>query len=140
MSYGPFSTEAEARQLPEVQGVYRKFGADPGQGRMAPHVMNMLTAACAAADVELGAFDKRVLQWLSGWEPETAAVVAALVIRSHAAGVARGPSAALADQMAALADWIEQRLDDENYDRLAVAESGVSQLRELAAFVRGGAS
>ena len=31
----------------------------------------MLVDACVMAGVELGAFDRRVLAWLSGWEPET---------------------------------------------------------------------
>ena len=46
--------------------------------------------------------------------------------------------AALADQIKAIADWMEQRLDDEEYDRQALAESGVTQLRELAALARNG--
>ena len=33
------------------------------------------SAACDAAGVELGAFDRRILSWLSGFEPETAAVI-----------------------------------------------------------------
>ena len=45
------------------------------------------------------------------------------------------PAAApdIAGRLTALADWMEQRLDDADYDRQAVAESGVTQLRELAA-------
>ena len=49
----------------------------------------MLVDACVMAGVELGAFDRRVLSWLSGWEPETAPVIAGLVSRAHAAGRAR---------------------------------------------------
>ena len=41
------------------------------------------------AGVELGAFDRRVLAWLSGWEPETAVVIAGLITRAHAAGRTR---------------------------------------------------
>ena len=51
----------------------------------------------------------------------------------------RDARAALADQIEALARWIDERLGFGfgGYDYEAVAESGVVQLRELAAIVRG---
>ena len=36
--------------------------------------------------VSLGAFDRTILAWLSGFEPETAAVIAGLITRAHQAG------------------------------------------------------
>ena len=66
---GPFETEQQARDIPAVQAVYEAFRADPGVGKMTPHNLAMLEQACAAAGVDLGAFDRRVLVWLSGWEP-----------------------------------------------------------------------
>ena len=39
----------------------------------------------------------------------------------------------LAAQIKTIADWMGERLADADYDRRAVAESGVTQLRELAA-------
>ena len=86
---GPFETEREARELPAVQAVYEAFRADPGVGRMAPHNHRMLDEACAAARIGLGAFDRRVLAWLSGYEPETCAVVAGLITRAYEAGRSR---------------------------------------------------
>ena len=80
---GPFESEREARELPAVQAIYRAFRADPGVGRMAPHNHKMLIGACVAASVELGAYDRRILLWLSGWEPETCAVIAGLITRAH---------------------------------------------------------
>ena len=100
---GPFETEQQARETPEVQAVYAAFDAAPGVGRMAPHTMNMLTAACAAADVQLGAYDRLVLQWLATWEPQTAAVITGLIIRAHAGAVTLTP-AQLATVLDALAD------------------------------------
>ena len=35
-------------------------------------------------------FDRRVLAWLSGWEPQVCAVVTGLITRAHAAGRAAG--------------------------------------------------
>lgn len=36
--------------------------------------------------IELGADDRRILQWLSGWEPSTVATIASLIVRARAAG------------------------------------------------------
>ncbi len=62
----PVPDGAEARGNPAVQEIHRAFRADPGMGRMAPHTSAMLVDACVMAGVELGAFDRRVLAWLSG--------------------------------------------------------------------------
>ena len=91
---GPFETEQQARQLPAVQAVYAAFRADPGVGRMvltildpcSPQTHEMLLSACAAAGVELGAYDRHILAWLAGWEPQTVAVIAGLISRAHEAG------------------------------------------------------
>jgi len=45
----------------------------------------MLIRACAAARVQLGDWDRRVLAWLAGWEPATCAVIAGLICRAAAA-------------------------------------------------------
>ena len=134
---GPFETEQQVRELPAVQAIYRAFRADPGPGRMAPHTHQMLIGACVAASVELGAFDRRILLWMSGWEPETCAVIAGLISRAHDAGVARAGASPHADKLAALADSIEQRLDNENADRQAIAEDVAAQLRQLSAGMGG---
>ena len=56
---------------------------------MAPLINALLVDACTMSGVELGAFDRRVLSWLSGYEGETAVVIAGLITRAHAAGRAR---------------------------------------------------
>lgn len=84
---GPFETEVETRELPAVQAVYAAFDRDPGAGRMEPHIHQMLADACSAAGVQLGAYDRRILAWLAGWEPQTCAVVAGLISRANLAGV-----------------------------------------------------
>jgi hypothetical protein len=89
---GPFETEREARELPAVQVVYEAFDADPGAGKMAPHTRRMLDETCAAAGVDLGAYDRRILAWLSGWEPSTVAVVCGLISRAYESGRARSGS------------------------------------------------
>lgn len=41
-----------------------------------------LLEACAAAGVHLGAYDRRVLAWLAGWEPQTVAAIAGIILRA----------------------------------------------------------
>lgn len=86
---GPFETEQQARETPEVRAVWAVFDAEPGTGKMAPHNYLMLVSACEAAGVDLGgpsSYDRQILAWLAGWEPQTCAVVAGLISRGHAAG------------------------------------------------------
>ena len=54
----------------------------------------MLTQACAAARVQLGDWDRRILAWLAGWEPSTCAVVAGLIWRAAGAAPSSSPPAA----------------------------------------------
>lgn len=86
---GPYETEGEAASDPEVRVVYAAFDADPGAGKMAPHSLAMLTRALDAAGVELGAYDRRIAEWLAGWEPATVAVICGWVSRARAQGGAR---------------------------------------------------
>jgi len=88
---GPFGTERQALDTPAVRGVYTAFEAVPGNGRMQPGNLAMLRAACEGADVELGAYDVRILALLAGWEPQVCAVVAGLITRARSGGKAVRP-------------------------------------------------
>jgi len=127
-NHGPFDDEQQARETPAVQAVYAAFDAGPGVGKMRPHNLAMLEEACTAAGVEVSAYDHKILLWLSGWEPETCAVVAGLIRRAHQAAAA----SPYAGQRTALADHIERRLEDEYADRQGLCELAVLQLRKLA--------
>jgi hypothetical protein len=83
---GPFDTERQVRELPDVRAAYEALDADPSVGGMARHNERMLRESCAAAGVALRAFDARIVSWLAGWEPETCAVIAGLISRAYAAG------------------------------------------------------
>lgn len=50
--------------------------------------LRLLTDACSTAGVEVGEFDRRVLEWLTGWEPTTVQVVADLIQRAYRSGTA----------------------------------------------------
>jgi hypothetical protein len=88
---GPFETERQALGTPAVRAVFTAFEDAPGQGRMQPPNLAMLRAACEGADVELGAYDLRILAWLAGWEPQICAVVAGLITRASSHGEAVRP-------------------------------------------------
>jgi hypothetical protein len=118
---GPLETEAQARELPAVRVVYAAFDADPGVGKMAPHNFLMLVNACEAAGVDLGgpsSYDRQILAWLAGWEPQTCAVVAGIITR--AASPATGQLAAIRAILARF-DWEQddRQLALEEIDRIA---------------------
>ncbi len=75
---GPFGTEQEARQA-----AHEVVAPEPGWSilRSAGN-RELLTRALAAAGVDLGAYDERILSWLAGWEDATCAVIAGWVTRA----------------------------------------------------------
>ena len=80
---GPYQTERQAARVAAAM----RAAAD---GTTAARNQRMLLQACAAAAVQLGDWDRRVLAWLAGWEPATCAVIAGLIWR--AAGAAPAPA------------------------------------------------
>ncbi|MUN38999.1 hypothetical protein [Actinomadura litoris] len=82
---GPFETVCQAAAT--VREVYAQ-GID-WPGTFGQSNRDQLLAACEAGGVELGAWDRRIIEWLAGWEPEVVAVVVGLIARAHAAGCAR---------------------------------------------------
>jgi hypothetical protein len=82
---GPFETESEARDaaLAEVQPRPGWSILSSGQN------FELLTDACDRAGVVLGAYDRRILGWLAGFEDSTCAVVAGLIDRAAEAGATR---------------------------------------------------
>jgi hypothetical protein len=73
---GPFDTEREAAAA--VQHITSN-PTEAWRDGMHRH----LEQACAAAGVELGAYDHAILLWLAGWEPATVAVIAGLIARAR---------------------------------------------------------
>lgn len=88
--WGPFSTERDARNAPGVQDVYDAFDADPGPGKMAPHIRRFILDPALAGRVETGAFENGVADWLCQWEPHTAEVIARWVRVAFENGRASG--------------------------------------------------
>ncbi len=73
---GPFGTERQA-----AAAVAHITSSPPASWE--PGLHQHLENACAAAGVNLGAYDHQVMLWLAGWEPSTVAVVAGLIARAH---------------------------------------------------------
>ena len=80
----PYEAERQARA--DVAGVCAQREHSNQRGVMREANPSYLREACDRTSVTL-AFDTRILAWLAGWEAETCAVVAGLVIRAHAAGL-----------------------------------------------------
>jgi hypothetical protein len=74
---GPFETEREARAA-----ALAVIPPEPGWSILR-RSQNLLLPerACEAAGVELGAYDRRILCWLAGFEDSACSVVAGLVAR-----------------------------------------------------------
>jgi hypothetical protein len=86
--HGPYETEDEARTDPAVRAVYDAMRATTRRGVMTDHSEALITGACEAAGVELGAYDARIVRWLAGFEPQACAVIAGLITRAAKGGAA----------------------------------------------------
>ena len=115
---GPFETERQAWETPEVQAAWTAVRAALGPGQMEPHNRELIEDACRAAGVGLGAYDARIVAWLAGWEPQMCAVIAGLVRRAAAL-----PVAAVAVLDAAQLDTVLEALADATNYRAVRAET-----------------
>lgn len=86
---GPYETERDAAAEPlarEIRALHkagRVRSGDPDRivsGTQLTH----LEAACTAAGVDLGAYDRRILGWLASWDETTAQVIIGLISRASA--------------------------------------------------------
>jgi hypothetical protein len=102
---GPFETEREAR------AAALEAGGPPCPGWVilsAEQNRRMLTRACEAAGVTLGAYDARILAWFAGFEDAACAVIAGLISR---ASVPLAPGQ-LSTVLAALHEAAEAKRDN----------------------------
>lgn len=71
MTAGPFDTEREV-----LDAIGRRPLPRSDENELA------LLDACARAGVQLGEYDRRIIAWLAGWEAQTCAVVAGIILRA----------------------------------------------------------
>lgn len=86
--HGPFESEWEARDTRAVREANAAWDADPVPGKHVPHHLKIMTDACRAAGVELGAYDLRTLTWLGNYEAPHCAAIAGMIYRAYEAGLA----------------------------------------------------
>jgi len=81
---GPFESAEQARATPAVRAAYAASAAAVHKrGTLAKASAAMIAAACQAAGVELGSYDRHILlDWLAGWEPEVCAAIAGVIERA----------------------------------------------------------
>jgi serine/threonine-protein kinase RsbW len=82
----PLDTEQQARDLLYVRVIYAADQASPGNGVISVRGYELLTQACAETGAELGEFDRAVVSWLSGLEPEAVTAIAGIILRAGAPG------------------------------------------------------
>jgi hypothetical protein len=80
---GPYEDEDQVLADPAVQAIYARMRGSRDY-RMQDGSAALMLAACEAAGVQLGAYDARILRWLAGFEPQSAAVVAGIITRAAA--------------------------------------------------------
>lgn len=78
----PVETAQQASDLPAVRAIYEAMHASSRRGTGDELNLRLLTGACTAVGVTPGAYDRRILEWLAEWEPETYAVIAGLITRA----------------------------------------------------------
>jgi hypothetical protein len=57
---------------------------DVGTTSLRDGAADLLLSACEKAGLTLGAYDRRILVWLAGFEPQAAAAVAGVIVRAAA--------------------------------------------------------
>ena len=81
---GPFESEREARAA-----AHAVIQPEDGWSILSGTQNRLLLArACETAGVELGAYDRRILIWLAGYEDAICEVIADLILRARATGKA----------------------------------------------------
>jgi len=87
--YGPFNSEREALATRAAAVIRAAFDAAPGYGASVPESLKVMTDACDAAGVDLGAYDLGFLRGVAWRESADAVSLAGMVTRAYQAGLAR---------------------------------------------------
>jgi hypothetical protein len=74
---GPYETEREAL----AASLWEQQGRKQDQ-----RTMNLADLAAECSGIRLGAYDRRIIEWLAMWEPATVAVICGLISRARQAG------------------------------------------------------
>lgn len=83
---GPYETVTQARE--DSADVYVSARLQPESNTLSRINEGLMLGALTEAGVSLGAYDRHIITWLAGWEPEVNQVITGLIQRAHAAGKA----------------------------------------------------
>jgi hypothetical protein len=103
MTSGPFQDDREAL----AASLYHQQGR-PRNNEVPTTTLNLADPAAALSGVELGDWDRRIVEWLAGWEPSTVTVVCGLIRRARDAGL---PPADVSTIFAALDEAADYKRD-----------------------------
>lgn len=83
---GPYETEADALDGPVRQEIRALHKAGHYSNELSQVVraaqLRHLEDACRDASVDLGAFDRKIVEWLAGYESSTVQVIIGLIARA----------------------------------------------------------
>ena len=104
MTSGPFQNDREAL----VASLYHQQGR-PQNTEVSTAALNLADLDGALSGVELGDWDRRIVEWLAGWEPSTVAVVCGLIRRAREAGLPRADVSTVFAALEEAADYKRDR-------------------------------
>ena len=82
MTSGPFHTDRQALAASRYHQQRQSF-----QTGVPITALNHADLDAALSGVELGTYDRQIVEWLAGWDPPTVAVVCGLITRARAAAL-----------------------------------------------------
>jgi hypothetical protein len=103
MTSGPFQTDREALAASR----YHQQGQSLQTG-VSITALNHADLDAALSGVELGTYDRQIVEWLAGWDPPTVAVVSGLIRRARDAAL---PAADASTIFAALDEAADYKRD-----------------------------
>jgi hypothetical protein len=109
---GPFDTREQVTSLAAVRITYDLMHASDARTVAPLRNGKVIIDAFITADLPLGEYDHRIVNWLTNWEPEICAVIASWISRAHAAGSARTDDelAEVCRELVSLAGRIERQV------------------------------
>ena len=103
MTSGPFQNDREAL----AASLYHQHGRPPNT-EVPTTALDLADLNAALSGVELGDWDRRIVEWLAGWEPSTVAVICGLITRARDAVL---PPADVSTIFAALDEAADDKRD-----------------------------
>lgn len=101
---GPFHIDRDALNA----SLYHQRGR-PQSTDEAVTAVNLADVTAALSGIELGTYEKCIIEWLAGWEPSTVAVVCGLIRRARATGLEPADARTILTALAEAADYKRDR-------------------------------